>query len=60
VDLARNRIGLSMKSRPELNAQRGPASGPAQKKPAGDFRKAANLPFGTGALASAFDKALKK
>jgi uncharacterized protein len=60
VDLARNRIGLSMKSRPDLNAQRGPASGPAQKKPAGDFRKAANLPFGTGALASAFDKALKK
>lgn len=60
VDLARNRIGLSMKSRPELNAQRGPASGPAQKKPAGDFRKAANIPFGTGALASAFDKALKK
>jgi uncharacterized protein len=60
VDLSRNRIGLSMKTRPELKAQRGPASGPAQKKPAGDFRKAANLPFGTGALASAFDKALKK
>jgi uncharacterized protein len=63
VDLPRNRISLSMKSRPELNPQRPQGTGQgarpsgAPRKPEG-FRN--DLPFGTGALASAFDKALKK
>jgi uncharacterized protein len=62
VDQQRNRISLSMKSRPELNPQspqRAAQSGPrpAPRKPEG-FRN--DLAFGTGALASAFDKALKK
>ncbi|HEX7863150.1 MAG TPA: Tex family protein [Verrucomicrobiae bacterium] len=63
VDLQRNRIGLSMKSRPELNAQnaqRMPGDAGAPRKPQQGFRNAPEMGFGTGALASAFDKALKK
>jgi uncharacterized protein len=60
VDLQRNRIALSMKSRPEVNQQRQQGGSAGPRKPEGSFRNAPNLPFGTGALASAFDKALKK
>ncbi len=67
VDLERNRISLSLKSRPELGprqpsgAGQRPAQGPRPPgKPGGSRNFNANIPFGTGALASAFDKALKK
>lgn len=62
VDLERNRIGLSMKTRPDLNArQNSGATGPREKRPpARGPGPANNTAFGMGALASAFDKALKK
>jgi uncharacterized protein len=59
VDLDRNRISLSLKSQPELNNRSGTGTaGPRQKSAA--MRGGSQSDFGMGALASAFDKALKK
>lgn len=61
VDLDRNRISLSLKSRPEI--VQGPGSGKAPRQRPAPNRAAASAhvgDFGLGALADAFDKALKK
>jgi protein Tex len=60
IDLQRNRISLSMKSRPDLNQQRQQAGATGPRGPAGTINKEPSQQFGIGALASAFDKALKK
>jgi protein Tex len=60
VDLERTRISLSMKSRPDPNAR--PQAGTQAPRPKKQPHRVAggNIPFGLGALESAFDKALKK
>ena len=64
VDLARNRIGLSRKSNPEIGARSQP--GRDRKRPDQPRGSRSARPpreqrgFGGGSLADAFDQALKK
>jgi uncharacterized protein len=62
VDLDRNRISLSLKSRPELVKASNTGKSPRSPRPAaGRAAVSAHVgDFGLGALADAFDKALKK
>jgi uncharacterized protein len=63
VDLQRNRISLSLKSRPDLTPRGNDgASGPRTQNPrrTQQAQRAAAQPFGTAALESAFDRALHK
>jgi uncharacterized protein len=63
VDLQRNRISLSLKSRPDLTPRGNDgAAGPRTQNPrrTQQAQRAAAQPFGTAALESAFDRALHK